>query len=328
MSEYNKYKEYLSGYLKENHDCPRSIFIEITPLCNLRCVFCPCYIEGEEVTRDRLAEHMSLENFKRIIDRIAGKFNFQMCFTYSGEPLINKDIYKMLKYLRDLDIPSVIHSNAMLLTSDNAARLLESGLDRFIVSFDGATKETYEDVRRGSDFYRVIENIRGLVRERGSRGLVRPFVEMQFVVTSKNRHEVPSFKKLCDELGVDNGYVKSLLVYQDTENKGYVKEVQEYFVEDDVARYEAVKGMLVLKEMGPCPEIQNTVITVDGEVVICCFDVHGKYGFGNCMERGLDEIWKSREYAGFRDKVMGRRGLSICTFCNSSTHITKKVVNG
>lgn len=326
MSEYNKYKEYLSAYLKSNHDYPRSIFMEITPLCNLRCVFCPCYIEGEEVTRDRAAEYMSIENFRRIIDRIAGRFNFQICFTYSGEPLINKDLYEMLKYLKDRSIPSVVHSNAMLLTRDNAARLLDAGLDRFIVSFDGATKETYEDVRRGSDFGRVMENIRGLIRERGSRGLVRPFVEMQFVVTSKNRHEVPLFKKLCGELGVDNGYTKSLLVYQATGNTDYIDEVRKYFVEDDVARYEAVEGNgLVLKGSGPCPEIQNTVITVDGEVVICCFDVHGKYGFGNCVGMGLDAIWDSAPYRDFRENVMDKRDLSICRFCNTSTHITKKM---
>ncbi len=326
MNEYNRYKEYLSRYLRENLRYPRSIFIEVTPLCNLRCVFCPCYIEGEEVTESRNTRYMSLDSFKRIIDHIYGRFNFQICFTYSGEPLMNKDIFKMVRYLSEHEIPVVIHSNAMLLTPARIEEMIESGLDRFIVSFDGATKKTYEDVRRGGDFDRVVNNIRCLVERRKEAGLTKPFVEMQFVVTSKNRDEIPLFRRLCEDIGVDNGYTKTLLVFQDTDNIEYIEEVKEYFVEDDVARYKRTDdGRLILKDMGTCPEIQNCVITVDGDVVICCFDVHGKYRFGNCIEKGLDSIWDSREYVRFRKNVMNRRMLNICKFCNTSTHITKKV---
>jgi radical SAM protein with 4Fe4S-binding SPASM domain len=325
MSEYTQYKDYLSNYLKNNKKHPRSIFIEVTPLCNLRCVFCPCYIKGEEVTKDRKTKYMSLENFQKIIDHIDGKFNFQICFTYSGEPLINKNIFKMVGYLNDKDIPSVIHSNAMLLAPKKISEMLDSGLDRFVVSFDGATKETYEDIRRGSKFDKVVDNIRNLIQERNSLGLSKPFVEMQFVVTSKNKHEIPLFKALCDELGVDNGYTKTLLVFQDTANKDYVKEVKEYFIEDDVARYKlGENNELILKDLGPCPEIQNCVITVDGDVVICCFDVHGKYKHGNAIEKSLTDIWDSEEYRDFRKNIMNKRALPICKYCNTSTHITRE----
>lgn len=326
MTEYERYKEYLGSYLRSNADYPRSIFVEVTPICNLRCVFCPCYIEGEEVTEDRKTRFMSLSDFQRIIDRIAGRFNFQICFTYSGEPLLNRDIHRMIEYLAERDIPSVVHSNAMALTPRRTAELLDAGLDRFIVSFDGATKETYEDVRRGADFDRVLANIRGLISERNSRGLTRPFVEMQLVVTSKNRHEISLFKSLCESIGVDNSYTKTLLVYQDTANRDYIEEVKGYYVDDEVARYKvAGGGELVLKDMGTCPEIQNCVVTVDGDVVICCFDVHGRYKRGNCIERGLDEIWDSEEYRSFREKIMKNRVLPICKFCNTSTHITKRI---
>lgn len=326
MSEYTEYKERLSKYLKANQRYPRSIFMELTPYCNLKCVFCPCYIEGEEVTLDRRTKFMPLENFRRIIDGIHSKFNFQICFTYSGEPLLNSDVYRMVGYLSERGIPSVIHSNAMPLTPEKTAELLDSSLDRFIVSFDGATKETYEDVRRGADFGRVVENIRTLVSERNRAGLEKPFVEMQFVVTSRNFSEIPLFKSLCEDIGVDNSYTKTLCVYQDTQNAGYVEQVREYFVEDEVARYMVVGGgELVLKDMGPCPEIGNTVITVDGDVVICCFDVHGKHKFGNCIEEALDVLWDSPRYRKFREEIMNKRALPVCKTCNTSTHITKKV---
>ena len=277
MSEYDKYKEHLKKYLRGNNEYPRSIFLEVTPLCNLRCVFCPCYIEGEEVTKDRKRNYMSLESFQKIIGQISGKFNFQICFTYCGEPLINQNIFEMVKYLKDRDIPSVIHSNAMLLTPSKITQMLNSGLDRYIVSFDGATKETYEDVRKGSNFEKVVDNIRKLIQKRNSLGVSKPFVEMQFVVTSKNKHEIPLFKKLCNEIGSDHQYLKTLCVFQDTRNEDYIEEVKGHFIEDEVARYKLGKNNeLILKDMDHCPEIQNCVITVDGDVVICWFDVHGK----------------------------------------------------
>lgn len=326
MSGYDKYKEWLSQYLRSNNEYPRSIMVELTPLCNLRCVFCPCYIKGEEVTRDRKTKYMSLGSFQRIIDHMAGKFNFQINFTYSGEPSMNKDVFEMVKYLKDRDIPSVIYSNAMLLTSQKITQMLNSGLDRFIVSFDGATKETYEDVRRGANFDKVIDNIRKLIKERNLACLLRPFVEMQFIVTSKNNHEIQLFKQLCSELGVDNGYLKTLLVFQDTKNKDYIEEVKGYFIENDMARYELGRNKeLILKNMDSCPQIQDTVITVDGDVVMCCFDVHGKYKFGNAIEKSLIDIWDSEEFRNFRRNIMNKRKLPICSFCNTSAHISRKL---
>lgn len=314
---YKSYMRWLSQYLQSNKDYPRSIMIEVIPHCNLRCVMCPCYIKGEEVTKDRLTDYMTLESFKKIIDLIVGKFNFQVCFTYSGEPLLNKDLRAILMYLRHRGIPSVVHTNGMLL--DREVNMFP---DRFIISLDGATKETYEEVRKGGDFDKVVKNIRKLTKVEDKWG--RSFVELQFIVTSKNRHEIPLFRKLCKELGVDNGYTKSLLVYQGTDNKEYVDTVKGYFTED-TARYDKVDGELVLKNTdGGCPEIQNAVITVDGDVVMCCFDVHGEYTFGNCIRRGLDEIWDDEAYRYFRREVMEKRFLGTCKFCNTSTHITEK----
>ena len=70
--------------------------------------------------------------------------------------------------------------------------------------------------------------------------------------------------------------------------------------------------------------MQNTVITSDGDVVICCFDVHGKYCLGNAIKDSLKDIWDSKEYVDFREDYMKKRKLPICTFCNTSTHIIKK----
>ena len=232
----------------------------------------------------------------------------------------------MVKYLKENNIPCVIHSNAMPLTKQKTKELLESGLDRFIVSFDGATKKTYEEIKRGAKFEVVVNNIKNLIEERNNQDLEKPFVEMQMVVTKTNIHESKLFEDLSKEIGVDNAYFKTLLVFQDTKNKEYMREVEDLFVDNEVARYKRDKnGNLVLKDAEGCPELQNCVITCDGDVVPCCFDVHGKYCLGNAIETSLKEIWDSQKYEVFREEKMRLRKLPICSFCNTSAHILKRV---
>jgi len=303
---YEEYKARLGCYLRSNSEYPRSIFLEITPLCNLRCVL------------------MSFENFRRIMNPIAGKFNFQVNFTYSGEPLVNREIARMVRYLSDREVPTSIYSNAMLLSHDRVDELIDSGLDRYIVSFDSVTKETYESIRIGSRFEKVVENLHHLIKARNRRNRVRPFVEMQMVVTRENRHELDRFKELAEKIGVDNAYSKSLYIYRASGDAGYVEKVSEYFVEGEFARYERnKKGELLLKNKGICPELQSCVITVDGDVVMCCFDLKGEHTFGNAVAKPLNEIWDSDRYRKFRATVMAKRKLPICDSCIPSAPIKK-----
>ena len=300
--------------------------VEVTPICNLKCVFCPCYIKGEEVTKDRKTMYMAVDDFKKIIDQIKGKFNFQICFTYSGDPLVHPKLYEMIKYLKYNNIPVNVYSNAMLLTEKRVDEILKSGLDRFTVSFDGANKKTYEDIRRGSKFETVVNNLKKLIKIRNERGLVKPFVEMQMVVTKSNSHEIQKFKRLSKDIGTDTCFIKTLLVYQNTKNMDYVKEVKKYFIEGRIARYKRGKNNeLVLKDVGGCPQIQDTVITCDGNVISCCFDVHGKYSFGNAIKESLADIWDKKEFREFRKTIMDKRKLPMCKFCNTSVHISKRL---
>jgi radical SAM protein with 4Fe4S-binding SPASM domain len=303
--------------------------VEATPICNLKCVFCPCYIKGEEVTKDRKTMYFAVKDFKKMIDQIKGKFNFQICFTYSGDPLVHPKIFEMVKYLKDNKIPVTVYSNSMLLTGKRIDQMLDSGLDRLIVSFDGASKKTYEDIRRGSKFETVIKNLKNLIKTRNERGLIKPFVEMQMVATKSNSYEIQKFKKLAEDIAADNCYIKTLFVYQNTANADYINIVEKYFIEGRIARYKRGKNNeLVLKDIGGCPQIQDTVITSDGDVVICCFDLHGKYMFGNAINESLADIWDKKEFKKFRKDVMDKRKLSICKFCNTSKHISKRLKTG
>lgn len=323
----------LSEYLKANKNYPRTIFVEATPYCNIKCVMCPCYLEGQEVYKYRKSKAMSFEVFKKIIDFIKSEFNFQIAFTYSGEPLMNKEIFKMISYLSDNSIPSSMHSNALLITQNKFKDIVECGLDRLKISIDGTDEKTYSQLRRGGDFRVLLKNISGLMEYKKGKNAVSPEVQLQYIVTKTNYQNIDKFMKLADDLKVDKAYLKTLAINYlkddgtaDQKYRDFIRD--EFFIEGDVARYlKDEEGNIKLKDKGICPELQNTVITCDGDVVCCCFDVFGKYTFGNASQKSLKDIWDSKKYDNFRKESMDKRKLPVCDMCNASGHIKKDIYN-
>ncbi|MDD4183588.1 MAG: radical SAM protein, partial [Candidatus Omnitrophica bacterium] len=73
-----------------------TVAIEISNICNARCVWCWMYFSGKKD-----AGLMSLENFKKIIDLNAGYFkrkNITILPYHRGEPLLHPCFFEMIDY--------------------------------------------------------------------------------------------------------------------------------------------------------------------------------------------------------------------------------------
>ena len=89
------------------------------------------------------------ELYKCLIDE-TGDFLFGIELCNWGEPLIHRQTPEFIRYAKSKEIMVSIHSSMSIHLSDEYIRnLVTSGLDRLIVSVDGATQETYEKYRRG-----------------------------------------------------------------------------------------------------------------------------------------------------------------------------------
>jgi MoaA/NifB/PqqE/SkfB family radical SAM enzyme len=60
--------------------------------------------------------------------------------------------------------------------------LIAAGIDRISVSFEGYDKQTYESYRVGSNFERVVENVRRLKEIKEGLGLEKPYIRVQSVM--------------------------------------------------------------------------------------------------------------------------------------------------
>jgi len=163
---------------------PIALIIEATNRCNLNCIMCP---------REKMNAHprdMSLELFKRIVDDAKGYVQY-IDFSFRGEPLLNKNIFQMIAYVKKSGINTSLQTNGLLLSRENGRSLLDAGLDLLTVSLDASSAEIYDKVRPGSDFRRVIGNVQQLIRlnDRNRMTIIAQMVHM-----AENHSDLQAFK--------------------------------------------------------------------------------------------------------------------------------------
>jgi MoaA/NifB/PqqE/SkfB family radical SAM enzyme len=102
----------------------------------------------------------------------------------------------------------------MLLDEEKIAAMLDGRLSRIIVSIDGATATTYESIRAGADFERLVHNLRLLQRMKAERHGSRPLLRFNFVMMRRNIEELPAPLQLADELGAKQVTAQHMTIYE------------------------------------------------------------------------------------------------------------------
>src|SRR5262245_27894033 len=129
----------------------RKFMIESTSLCNLRCPLCPVPSHLHRETG-----HMRMHTYKDVIDDIAG-YAKKIDLWNFGEPFLNEEIFDMIRYATDRGIKVRVSTNSTFLGEEEVDQIFWSNLSSIIVCLDGASKETHERYRVGSQFEDVVE---------------------------------------------------------------------------------------------------------------------------------------------------------------------------
>lgn len=190
------YARYLrSRHSADTHYLPVKLDIENVSRCNFHCTMC----QVSDWPKFQRAADMSLEDFKRLIDAQYGLVEIKL--QGMGEPLLQgEDYFAMIRYARARRIWVRTTTNASLLhLTDNYKKLVDSGVNEIQISVDGACKETFERIRRGSRFERVTENCKLINGYCNARGLLR--TKMWVVLQRDNSAELLDFVGLAHELG-------------------------------------------------------------------------------------------------------------------------------
>jgi len=135
---------------------------------------------------------LSNERAKKLIDEIA-ELKPGWVIVEGGEPLLREDLFELLELLRQKRLETHLITNGMLLTPQIIADLKRLGV-RVMISIDGATKATYESIRHGASFEKVVQAARNCAQE----GLLEA---INFAVLKMNYAEIPGILELAASIG-------------------------------------------------------------------------------------------------------------------------------
>jgi radical SAM protein with 4Fe4S-binding SPASM domain len=294
-------------------DFPRIITVEASSWCNLDCPF--CVTKELKVWEYREKEFFSFVEFKNLIDDTR-HFCSRLIFSLYGEPLSNRELFKMIEYAEKKGILTTIFTNATLLTKNNIDNLLKSGATKVITSFESFEKDTYEATKRGAKLNVTQANIERLIKERNRRSLKKPQVILRVVVTKKTVGDLNTYIKKAEEMGPDAVSLKPLTVWPQGTDEYKERMFRDFVIDHPISRFrEGENGDLTLRQRKrPCMSLCTPAVLSDGTVCLCWYDSVGETAIGNLNRDSFTSIW--RKSARLRRKEMSHgNAFSLCQEC-------------
>lgn len=301
---YQKYRSLWRSTAVEHvvTDFPVHLDIEITSHCNLLCTMCP---RTHRVQRGEWVDkHMSIEKFRSIIDEGSANGLCAINLNNFGESFMNKNLFQMISYAKEKGIIDVmVHTNGTIMSEKIARKTIDSGLDKLVFSIDSIEKETYENIRVGARYEKVMRNVRLFAKVRREMKKNTPEIRISMVRMKENENELESFDKFW---GID----ADVITYVDYRNQDGL---------DDQDRYRQKRKS---NKTYACPSLwQRMTINSTGQVTACCRDAGKRLEIGDLnTSPSLLDIWNGEPLATARD--LHKRGLGgTLDACNGCDHL-------
>ncbi|MFV0391593.1 MAG: radical SAM/SPASM domain-containing protein [Paludibacteraceae bacterium] len=289
---------------------PQFISIEPTNVCNLKCPECPVGIRTKRVK----TVNIDLDSAKKILDELSSGLMHVILY-FQGEPLLGRNFIDLVRYAKSKNLLTSTSTNAQLIGSSMAKSIVESGLDKLIVSVDGTTQETYETYRIGGRLDKAVAAIEYLVKWKKELKLRSPAIEIQFLVLKTNEHQMGEMRQLAKKLKADKLTFKSAQLYDYENVNPLLTTIGKY------ARYELHpdgKYHIKLPLKNRCKRTwTGAVINSKGDVLPCCFDKDSTFSFGNIKDSSFAENWHSDKAFRFRKRILAnRKQFEMCRNCS------------
>ena len=293
---------------------PVCLYLEVTNRCNLLCDTCPRTFEELEPPAD-----MSWPLFTRIVDQVP---NIARVVLHGvGEPMLVRDLPRMIRYLKDRGTYVLFNTNGTLLQQKKFRALIDTGLDELRVSLDAADRASYLRVR-GKDFFnRIVRDVGAFTAFQKEIGATSPLVSLWLTGLKETVDQLPNFVRLAASMGVSEVHLQRLVF--DDAGYGLARPESSLFEQsraDETAMIEAAQG--IGRELGITLDASGATepglslkrqaddkpwatcrrpwslmyFTAHGRALPCCiapFSARGyeNYTLGNATQNTLRDIW-------------------------------------
>lgn len=316
----------------------RKLYLEPTTRCNLRCLTCVRHV-WEDPTQD--SQDMQMDTFRMLLEQARDLTELRrIVFCGSGEPFSHPHVLEMMRLARNRDLAVSVTTNGLLLDAEVCRELVAMGVDRLMVSIDGAEAHTYADVR-GARVSQVIENMQLLNDAKRRLGALLPTLEIGFVALKRNVGELGGMAQLAADVSATHIVVSNVIAHSERMYRevlyGYAP-VRHLTSASWPVRLDdwVVWGTMDLPRMHwgaerRCSFVHDEAAVVgwDGAVVPCNALAHdyryytvdgrpkqvSRYVLGRIHQKALADIWTSEEYCRFRADVR-RVHFPSCPDCD------------
>ena len=296
-----------------------SLSVEPTTACNLRCPECPSGLRS-------FTRPTGMLDPDRLEAWLGGPHGLARDLVYlnlyfQGEPYLHPGMDDLVGVGKRHGLYVSTSTNAHHLTPTRAESLVHSGIDRLIISIDGATQDAYASYRIGGQLDKVLAGTRAVLEARRHLRNRTPHVVWQFLVVGPNEHQLGDLRRMAAAYGVDEFVVKTAQIEDPRDGHPLLTR------DPALRRYDRdPEGRWTLRNplLDQCWRMwQGAVITWDGRVVPCCFDKDAQHAMGVAEDaEGFRNIWTSPDYKAFRRSVFADRSeIDMCRNCSEGTQV-------
>ena len=264
---------------------------------------------------------MPFEMFEKVVEQIK-EFGAQLKildFVGYGEPLMNKDIAKMVALTKKENIAEVINliTNGTLLTPKLSEALVEAKLDRMKISVEALREEDFWNIAKYKiDLKKFIENIKYFSSIKGKDcELYIKVTDLAIKKPQDKDYFFETYGNLADKIYIEN--VTPIWAGWDSEILNRKDEQTSYGTK--------------LKEKKVCTSpFKFMQVCADGIVLPCCADYMGKLSLGNVKESTLYEIWHGKKLASLMKNMLLHKKNQIfpCNECRLSENTDIDFLDG
>lgn len=304
------------GEIKPSYDTNRQILGEILPLdtpfnvildaseaCNFKCNY--CFRSDQNKSHWGYAKDNQLmpwDIFVRAVEQIKAfpQEVKQISLSNHGEPLTNRKLPDMVRYIKNEGITSriSIHTNASLLDERYVYELADSNIDRIVISLQGLDEDKYLETCGVKINYKVFyENLKLLYKIKKDTKI---HIKIANVALKENEEDkfYEMYKPISDRVFIE----QIVPIWKDVNIEKIQNVVQNKYGEK-------------FEKQQCCPLIFHTVVISPNGDVYPCTQLLTTHKIGNINEKSIAECWNDTERIALLLNQLTLKQEVLCKDC-------------
>lgn len=333
---------------------PRTIDIELTNRCNLKCKM--CWFHGEAGIGDRyIGSELTGDEVSKLLTQLTPYK--PRIYLGGSEPFMRKDVLSILEEINYLGLSVLFTTNGTLFGQDKIQEVVRLGIDHVIFSVDG-DEELHDEIRGKGVFKKVTSNIRELFELKKEKNCGRPVISVNITITpliiGRLEDSISAIREATQD-GVDYYRVHHLWYITEYELGAHQSQVAKYLhrsapgavchltsLSKNINRQTLCNEIVQLNKIPKIKFFPNlngkdlldyysensgakyrclapfyhAVIKPNGDVKFCPDEWIDDYILGNIRQDEFKDIWSNEKARYFRSVILRRKSFPACKRCS------------